>query len=48
MMILPVRPVSWTERDRPPARRGFGTVVIEAMAKHSVRGTVDLDAQPLA
>jgi two-component sensor histidine kinase len=37
----------WTERDGPPVsapeRRGFGTMVMEAMAEHSVDGTVSLD-----
>jgi two-component sensor histidine kinase len=39
--------ISWTERDGPPVsppqRRGFGTVVMEAMAGRTVNGTVDLD-----
>jgi PAS domain S-box-containing protein len=39
--------VSWTERDGPPVckpkQRGFGTIVIEAMAEYSVDGAVDLD-----
>jgi len=39
--------LSWTESNGPavsaPTRRGFGTIVIEAMAEHSVAGTVDLD-----
>ena len=39
--------MSWTEREGPPVsgprRRGFGTVVMEAMAERSVDGTVDLD-----
>jgi PAS domain S-box-containing protein len=39
--------MSWTERDGPPVlpprRRGFGAVVIEAMAKHNLDGVVDLD-----
>jgi PAS domain S-box-containing protein len=39
--------MTWTERDGPrvsaPKQRGFGTRVIEAMAEHSVDGTVDLD-----
>jgi hypothetical protein len=26
-----------------PKRRGFGTIVVEAMAKHSLDGAVDLD-----
>jgi len=42
--------MSWTEREGPPVcapqRRGFGTMVIEAMAKHSVDGAVDLDYAP--
>jgi PAS domain S-box-containing protein len=42
--------MSWIESDGPPAcapkRRGFGTVVMEAMAEHSVDGTVDLDYAP--
>jgi PAS domain S-box-containing protein len=39
--------ISWTERDGPlvsaPRRRGFGTIVMEAMAERSLNGTVDLD-----
>jgi PAS domain S-box-containing protein len=39
--------MSWTERDGPsvsaPKRRGFGTIVMEAMAERSVGGRVDLD-----
>ncbi len=39
--------IGWTERDGPPVsapqRRGFGTMVIEGMAKHTVDGVVDLD-----
>ncbi len=39
--------MSWTERDGPPVsapkRRGFGTIVMEAMTERSVDGTVDLD-----
>jgi PAS domain S-box-containing protein len=39
--------MSWTERDGPlvsaPKRRGFGAVVMEAMAERSLDGTVDLD-----
>jgi two-component sensor histidine kinase len=39
--------MSWTERGGPlvsaPKRRGFGTVVMEAMAARSVDGKVDLD-----
>jgi PAS domain S-box-containing protein len=42
--------VSWTEREGPPVsapkRRGFGTIVIEAMAERSVDGTVALDYAP--
>ena len=39
--------ISWTERQGPPVtapkRRGFGTIVMEAMAERSVDGSVDLD-----
>ena len=39
--------MSWIESDGPavsaPQQRGFGTMVMEAMAEHSVDGTVDLD-----
>jgi two-component sensor histidine kinase len=42
--------MSWTERDGPPVstpkRRGFGTIVMEAMAERSVGGAVDLDYAP--
>ena len=42
--------MSWTERDGPPVyaprRRGFGTIVMEAMAERSVGGKVDLDYAP--
>jgi PAS domain S-box-containing protein len=42
--------MSWTERDGPPVsapkRRGFGTIVIEAMTERSVDGTVDLEYAP--
>jgi PAS domain S-box-containing protein len=42
--------MSWTEREGPPvtapARRGFGTIVTEAMAKRSVGGSVDLNYAP--
>jgi PAS domain S-box-containing protein len=42
--------MSWAERDGPPVsgpqRRGFGTVVMEAMAERSVGGTVYLDYAP--
>jgi two-component sensor histidine kinase len=39
--------ISWTERGGPPVsapkRRGFGTIVMEAMTERSVGGVVDLD-----
>jgi two-component sensor histidine kinase len=42
--------MSWAERDGPPAsapkRRGFGTIVMQAMTERSVDGTVDLDYAP--
>ena len=42
--------LGWTERDGPtvsaPKRRGFGTIVMEAMAERSVDGKVDLDYAP--
>jgi two-component sensor histidine kinase len=42
--------VGWTERDGPPVsppeRRGFGSMVIEGMAKKSVDGAVELDYAP--
>jgi two-component sensor histidine kinase len=42
--------LSWIEREGPPVaapeRRGFGTTVIEEMAKRSVDGAVDLDYAP--
>jgi PAS domain S-box-containing protein len=42
--------MSWIERDGPPVsvpkRRGFGTVVIEAMTERSVDGAVALDYAP--
>jgi PAS domain S-box-containing protein len=42
--------MSWTEREGPPVpapkRRGFGSIVMEAMAERSVGGTVDLDCAP--
>jgi two-component sensor histidine kinase len=42
--------MSWTEREGPsvsaPQRRGFGTIVMEAMAERSVDGKVDLDYAP--
>jgi two-component sensor histidine kinase len=40
----------WTERNGPPVstpkRRGFGTIVMEAMIARSVDGTVGLDYAP--
>jgi PAS domain S-box-containing protein len=42
--------MSWVERDGPPVskpkRRGFGTIVMEAMTERSVDGKVDLDYAP--
>jgi PAS domain S-box-containing protein len=42
--------MNWTEREGPPIsapeRRGFGTIVMEAMAARSVDGRVDLDYPP--
>jgi PAS domain S-box-containing protein len=42
--------MKWTEREGPsvsmPTRRGFGTVVTEAMAERSMDGTVELDFAP--
>jgi PAS domain S-box-containing protein len=42
--------MSWTEHEGPPVsppkRRGFGTVVMQAMMERSVDGTVDLDYFP--
>jgi two-component sensor histidine kinase len=42
--------MSWTEREGPPVsepkRRGFGTIVMEAMAERSMDGKVDLDYAP--
>jgi PAS domain S-box-containing protein len=42
--------MSWTEREGPtvsaPKRRGFGTTVIERMAKSSLGGAVDLNYAP--
>jgi PAS domain S-box-containing protein len=42
--------MSWTEREGPalsaPERRGFGTIVMEAMAERSVDGKVDLEYAP--
>ena len=42
--------MGWTEREGPPVsapkHRGFGTIVIKAMAERSVDGTVGLDYAP--
>jgi two-component sensor histidine kinase len=42
--------MSWTERRGPPVtapkRRGFGTIVMEAMTERSVDGKVDIDYAP--
>jgi PAS domain S-box-containing protein len=41
--------ITWTERDgpaSPPKQRGFGTIVMEAMAERSVGGEVELDYAP--
>jgi PAS domain S-box-containing protein len=42
--------MSWTERNGPPVsrpeRRGFGTTVVESMAKRTVDGEVQLDFAP--
>jgi PAS domain S-box-containing protein len=42
--------MSWVERDGPPVstpkRRGFGTIVMEAMTERSMNGTVDLVYAP--
>src|SRR5215468_10904949 len=42
--------MSWTEREGPsvsaPNRRGFGTIVMEAMVERSVDGTVNLGYAP--
>jgi PAS domain S-box-containing protein len=42
--------MSWTEREGPlvsaPKRGGFGTTVVERMAKQSVEGVVELDYAP--
>jgi PAS domain S-box-containing protein len=39
--------INWIERDgppvRPPGRRGFGTTVMESMAKQAVEGAVQLE-----
>jgi len=42
--------MSWTEREGPPVsapkRRGFGTIVMQAMMERSVEGMVNLDYAP--
>jgi two-component sensor histidine kinase len=42
--------ISWSERNGPPVstptQHGFGTIVMEAMARYSVNGAVDLDHAP--
>jgi two-component sensor histidine kinase len=42
--------MSWTERNgppvKPPERRGFGTLVIDSMARQSINGEVQLDYRP--
>jgi PAS domain S-box-containing protein len=42
--------MGWVERDGPPVsapnRRGFGTIVMEAMTERSLEGKVDLDYAP--
>jgi len=42
--------MSWTEREGPPVsaprRRGFGTIVMEAMAERSMDGVVNLEHAP--
>jgi two-component sensor histidine kinase len=42
--------MSWAERGAPsvsaPQRRGFGTIVMQEMAKRSVNGAVNLDHAP--
>jgi hypothetical protein len=42
--------MSWTERDglpvSEPERRGFGTMVMKAIAEHSLEGAVDLNYAP--
>jgi two-component sensor histidine kinase len=41
---------SWTEREGPlvsaPKQGGFGTTVVERMAKQSVEGVVEIDYAP--
>jgi len=42
--------MNWTERNGPPVsppeRRGFGSTVLDAMAKRTVQGEVELDYAP--
>ena len=42
--------IHWTEREgppvSPPSRRGFGSTVVESMAKRAVGGEVELDYAP--
>src|ERR1700745_3748444 len=42
--------ISWTERDGPPVsrpeRRGFGSTVVDSMARQTVGGEVELDYAP--
>jgi two-component sensor histidine kinase len=41
--------MSWAEHDglvSPPKQRGFGTIVMEAMAERSVGGKIDIDYAP--
>jgi two-component sensor histidine kinase len=42
--------MNWTERNGPPVsppeRRGFGSTVVDVMAKRTVGGEVDLDYAP--
>jgi two-component sensor histidine kinase len=42
--------MSWTERNgplvSPPGRRGFGSTVVDSMAKLTVGGNVELDYAP--
>jgi two-component sensor histidine kinase len=42
--------MSWIERNGPPVsqpeRRGFGSTVVESMAKRTVGGEVQLDYAP--
>ena len=44
--------MSWVESDGPavsaPKRRGFGTIIMEAMTARSLDGTVELDYRPQA